>query len=180
APPSGAGLADAPLPADTESAVVVIGHGRVGSLLCRLMRQQDMPFIAFDTNPQTVAAARRAGESVYYANAGRSDLLHRIGIQRAAMAVITIDDPDAAEQIAATIRRLAPEIVILARARDLAHALKLEKAGATKAVPETLESSLQLASSLLTTAGIPEEALPGLIEPLRSYEWHHPEDERPN
>ena len=48
-----------------------------------------------------------------------------------------------------------PAIKIIARARDERHAMKLYLAGVTEAVPETIESSLQLGEALLVETGVP-------------------------
>ena len=47
-----------------------------------------------------------------------------------------------------------PDLPIIARARDAAHAAELYRAGATDAVPETLESSLQLSEAVLVDLGV--------------------------
>ena len=52
------------------------------------------------------------------------------------------------------VRAWCPDLTIVARARDPAHAAELYKAGATDAVPETLESSLQLSEAVLVDLGI--------------------------
>ena len=47
-----------------------------------------------------------------------------------------------------------PNLTILARARDAAHAAELYAAGVSDAVPETLESSLQLSEAVLVDLGV--------------------------
>ena len=45
--------------------------------------------------------------------------------------------------------------VLVARARDARHAQRLYELGATDAVPETVEASLQLSEALLVEIGVP-------------------------
>lgn len=52
------------------------------------------------------------------------------------------------------MRAEAPELTIVARARDPEHAAELYRAGVTDAVPETLESSLQLSEAVLVDLGV--------------------------
>jgi CPA2 family monovalent cation:H+ antiporter-2 len=66
-----------------------------------------------------------------------------------------MDDPDGAEAIVAVARALRRDLTIVARARDARHAQRLYDLGATDAVPETVEASLQLSEALLVEIGVP-------------------------
>ena len=66
-----------------------------------------------------------------------------------------MDEPEGTEAVVASARELRPEMVIVARARDARHAVKLYALGATNAVPETIEASLQLSEALLVDIGVP-------------------------
>ena len=69
--------------------------------------------------------------------------------------VITMDSPEGAEAIVAAARELRPDLTIVARARDARHAHRLYDLGATDAVPETIEASLQLSEAVLVDIGVP-------------------------
>ena len=69
--------------------------------------------------------------------------------------MITLDKPSANEVVVAAARRLRPDITIIARARDAAHARTLYQLGVTDAVPETIEASLQLSEATLVDIGVP-------------------------
>jgi len=68
--------------------------------------------------------------------------------------VLTMDDPVLTVRLTKRVRGWVPDLPIVARARDADHAAELYKAGATDAVPETLESSLQLSEALLVDVGV--------------------------
>jgi len=80
--------------------------------------------------------------------------LERLNLEAASAVVLTMDDPVQAVRLTAYLRRRFPELKIVARARDTGHAAELYRAGATDAVPETLESSLQLSESVLVDLGV--------------------------
>ena len=65
-----------------------------------------------------------------------------------------MDQPVLAEHIVKRVRQWLPDITIIVRARDADHAARLYQAGATDAVPETLESSLQLSEAVLVDLGV--------------------------
>ena len=135
--------------------VLIAGYGRVGRLVGEMLRRHDIAWVAVEQDPRLVEAGRRAGEVLFYGDAGRSDFLARCGLGDAPALVVTMDDPDGAETIVAVARVLRPDLTIVARARDARHAQRLYDLGATDAVPETVEASLQLSEALLVEIGVP-------------------------
>ncbi|MBV9842235.1 MAG: cation:proton antiporter [Sphingomonadaceae bacterium] len=133
---------------------IIVGFGRVGRLVAEMLRVHDRPFIAIDADVDAVAAARAEGLPALYGNAGRPELLERLGLARATALILTMDDPVQQLRLTRAARRAHPALTIVARARDAAHAAELYKAGATDAVPEQLESSLQLSEAVLVDLGI--------------------------
>jgi CPA2 family monovalent cation:H+ antiporter-2 len=66
-----------------------------------------------------------------------------------------MDNPEGVEAIVGVARELRPGLTIVARARDDRHAQRLYDLGATDAVPETIEASLQLSEAVLVEIGVP-------------------------
>jgi CPA2 family monovalent cation:H+ antiporter-2 len=89
-----------------------------------------------------------------FGDIARPGMVERLGLDRAGALVLTMDDPVQLVRITRQIRATHPMLTIVARARDPNHAAELYRAGATDAVPETLESSLQLSEALLVDLGI--------------------------
>ena len=135
--------------------VLVVGYGRVGRLVGDMLDRHDLPWIAIDRDPSFVQQGRRAGHRVYFGDASRVELLERCGLDHARAVVVTMDSPEAAEAVVATARGHRPDLTIVARARDARHAARLYELGATDAVPETIEASLQLSEAALVEIGIP-------------------------
>lgn len=142
-------------PEDTQPRVIVVGYGRVGTLIADMLTRHDIPYLAIDTDPDVVAKARDSKKPIYYGDASRIDFLRRCGLAYARALVVTTDDSDAAEHIARVVRKERPDLTVVARARDARHAAKLYALGVTDAVPETVEASLQLSEALLVDIGIP-------------------------
>ena len=135
--------------------VIVVGYGRVGKLVGDMMTRHEIPWVAIERDARLVEAGRRVGHLVYYGDAARPDFLIRCGLENARALVVTMDSPDGAEAAVATAREIRPELTIVARARDARHARRLYDLGATDAVPETIEASLQLSEAALVEIGIP-------------------------
>jgi len=144
-----------PDPADGDGArVVLIGFGRVGRMVADMLAVHDQPFLAVEADIDAVADAREQGYPVVFGDVSRGELVDRLDLARARALILTMDDPVLTVRLARRMRQAAPELVIVARARDPRHAAELYKAGVTDAVPETLESSLQLSETVLVDLGV--------------------------
>lgn len=139
---------------DRQERTVVIGFGRVGHIVCDLLRSHGQFFIAVESNPDMVAEGRRAGYPLIFGDVTRPEMLDRLQLGEASALILTMDDPVLSVKITKRVRNWIPGLPIVVRARDASHAADLYKAGATAAVPETLESSLQLAETALVELGV--------------------------
>lgn len=133
---------------------VIFGYGRVGEIIADMLKAHEQPFVAVESNVDVVMAARRTGVPIVFGDVARPELLDRLRLGHARALILTMDDPVLAVQIVRRVHGWVPDLTIIARARDTAHAAELYRAGATLAVPEALESSLQLSEALLVDLGI--------------------------
>ncbi|MCZ8324152.1 MAG: cation:proton antiporter [Sphingomonadaceae bacterium] len=134
---------------------IVVGMGRVGRLVADMLARHDKPFVAIDGNPDIVSQAAADGYPVLFGDAAWEQTLHRLGIEQATAIILTMDEPVAVQRLVRKLRALHPQLTIIARARDVGHAAQLYRAGASHAVPETLEASLQLSEAVLVDLGVP-------------------------
>jgi monovalent cation:H+ antiporter-2, CPA2 family len=141
-------------PAGGREHAIVVGYGRVGKVVCGLLREHGIPYIAADSDALTVTRDRRDNHDVYYGNAADPRFLEICGLGKAAGVIITIHTASVIDDIVEHVRALRPDILIVSRARDEAHARHLYSLGATDAVPETTEASLQLSEAALVGLGV--------------------------
>jgi len=140
---------------DGAARVIIVGYGRVGRLVGEMLAIHQIPYLAIDQDVTLVTRERRDGKAIYYGDATRVEFLRRCGIANARALVVTLDVPAANEAIVAAARAERPDLTIVARARDAAHATRLYDLHVTDAVPETIEASLQLSEALLVDIGVP-------------------------
>ena len=149
------GALDTPAPTPQEGAVIIVGFGRVGRLVGELLTEHGVAFLAVDSDAAAVAAARKEGLDVHYGDAGRAEMLKLCGLMSARALVVTMDAPTKVDEVVKAVRTLRADMPLIARARDDRHAARLYALGATDAVPETTEASLQLAENVLVDLGVP-------------------------
>ncbi|MBB3035228.1 cation:proton antiporter domain-containing protein [Alteriqipengyuania lutimaris] len=134
--------------------VIVVGGGRVGRLVSDMLRVHDQPYITIESDADLAMQDKRDGYNVIFGNAARLETLRALRVEDAAAIVLTMDAPVLAQRLVSRLRKTYPDLLIVSRARDAAHAAALYKAGASHAVPETLESSLQLSEAVLVDVGV--------------------------
>ena len=144
------------VPDDTgnERRVIIVGAGRVGLLVAQMLDAHDKPYIALDADPDLIERAKRSGFRATFGDAARGDSMDRLGVDNALAVVLTMDEPVLVQRLVSKLRKEHENLLIVCRARDVEHAAELYRAGASHAVPETLESSLQLSEAVLVDIGV--------------------------
>jgi CPA2 family monovalent cation:H+ antiporter-2 len=163
---SDGGAASDELPVEAQQ-TIIIGFGRVGKLIADLLTTHNQKYIAVESNIDTVAKARREGYPIMFGNVSRNEMLDRLRLGHAKALVLTMDEPVLSVQVVKKVRAWVPDLPIIARARDIEHAAELYQAGATNAVPEALEGSLQLSEAVLVENGVAMGPVIASIHELR-------------
>ena len=147
-------VADRAEPVTGEGRTVIFGFGRVGRMVADMLTEHGQPYLAIESDIDAVKAARAAGYDIIFGDVSRGELVDRLKLGHAAALVLTMDDPVLTVRLAKRVRGWCPDLAIIARARDTAHAAELYRAGVSDAVPETLEASLQLSEAVLVDIGL--------------------------
>jgi CPA2 family monovalent cation:H+ antiporter-2 len=134
--------------------VVILGFGRVGRMVADMLDAHAKDYLAIDSDTDAVTASRKEGYDVLFGDVARSELIEQLRERQPSAFILTMDNPVLVIRVARNLRRAFADLPIVARARDTAHAADLYKAGASDAVPETLEASLQLAEAVLVDLGV--------------------------
>jgi CPA2 family monovalent cation:H+ antiporter-2 len=149
-----AGEMDASLDTAALGQVVIMGFGRVGRLIAEMLDAHDKDYVAIDSDVDSVMACRSEGFDVLYGDVARPEFLERLARRKPVAFILTMDNPVLVNRLARALRDAFPDLPIVARARDTAHAAQLYRAGVTDAVPETVEASLQLSEAVLVDIGL--------------------------
>jgi voltage-gated potassium channel Kch len=134
-----------------ETHVIIAGFGRVGQRIAKILQAAGVPYVAIESNADRVLEGRLNGFSVFYGNASRVDVLKAAGAGQARTLVCTLDQAAPAVRLVKISRQHYPDITIHARGRDRQHCDQLLDAGASIAISETLEASLQISEDILNT-----------------------------
>jgi K+:H+ antiporter len=144
-----------PMEADATPRVIIAGFGRVGEIVAAMLDVHRIAYVAVDSDPDRVASVRKLRRSVYWGDITQAEMLHRLHIDSARALVVTMSDHAASDRLVAAAHATRNDLLIIVRARDAPHAAHLYAIGATDAVPETIEASLQLSEAVLVALGVP-------------------------
>lgn len=140
---------------DRENPVLVIGVGRFGQTLIRLMRSNGFACTVLDIDSEQIEIMSKFGIRAYFGNGSNLDLLHSAGLHHCRALVVAIDDAEAAIKIVEAVRKDRPELPIFCRVYDRVQGYKLLNLGVREIAVETSGSAVVLGTELLKALGVP-------------------------
>ena len=138
-----------------EPKVLILGFGRYGQIIGRMLWSQGLPLTVLDHDSDTVEGLREFGFRVFYGDATRLDLLRTAGAATARVVVVAVDDIEQSLTIVDLLREHFPQARVVARARNLRHLYQLRDRGVEHIEREVFESSLRSARATLEGLGWP-------------------------
>jgi monovalent cation:proton antiporter-2 (CPA2) family protein len=150
-----------------EGRAVIVGVGRFGQVVAQMLRGRGIEVTAIDLDAELIDVSKRFGNTVYYGDGRRLDVLKAAGIERAGLLVFAIDGAWDPEASLAPIRAQWPDLKILARAYDRSHWLTLKRAGVETVVRETFESGVTMGREALAAFGTPDSLIAAIEDEYR-------------
>ena len=131
---------------------IICGYGRIGSIVARELRRQQVPLVVVERDPDRLQAAMDDGVLAVEADASREDVLKRVGIERARGLIATVGTD--AENVYAVMsaRVLRPDLIIVGRAETEDAMVKLKRAGANRVISPYHIGAVHMAQTALRPA----------------------------
>ncbi|MBA2815319.1 YbaL family putative K(+) efflux transporter [Candidatus Pantoea persica] len=133
------------IPVDICHHVVIVGYGRVGSLLGQKLLEADVPFVVVENSRPRVEALREQGVRAVLGNAVRAETMELARLDCARWLLLTIPNGYESGEIVTTAREKFADIEIIARAHYDDEVEYIMARGATRVVMGERE----IASSML-------------------------------
>ncbi|QSX78522.1 YbaL family putative K(+) efflux transporter [Agrilutibacter solisilvae] len=141
----------AAVPQDIDRHVLLIGYGRVGRELARVLSDHHVPLVVIDDEDYLIDRARADGMHAVRGNAVNEAVLREAAPERAHMALLAIPNALEAGQIITTLRRVNPTMSIVARGHSDAEVKHLLEHGADAAVMAERELAHSIAEMVMAT-----------------------------
>ena len=155
---------------DNQNPVIIIGFGRFGQVVGRLLMANKITPTLIDNNPEQLERVRRFGYKSYYGDALRLDVLRSAGAAQAKLIVLAMADSETINQTIELIRREFPNLKIFVRAFDRGHAMHLIDNEVDGFARETFASALELAQDALMEFGFSEWQARRLGEKFKKFD----------
>ncbi|WP_170334839.1 cation:proton antiporter domain-containing protein [Ruegeria arenilitoris] len=139
---------------DEEGEVIIVGHGRFGGVVNRMLRAAGYTTTVLDYSASHLELLRSFGFKVFFGDATRPELLHAAGISKARLLVIAIDGKEQINSLVHHVRHNYPSVKIIARAINRQHVYDLYAAGVQEIIRETFDSSVRTGRSAFETLGM--------------------------
>jgi glutathione-regulated potassium-efflux system ancillary protein KefC/glutathione-regulated potassium-efflux system protein KefB len=132
---------------------IIAGHGRFGMTVGRLLTAQGVRTAVLDVDSTQVDSLRRFGFHVFYGDALRMDLLEAAGAREAKLLIITLDDRQKATELVRIAKHNYPNLKLLVRTYDRAHAYEVLREGVEDVYREVFGSSVDMGRDALIHLG---------------------------
>jgi voltage-gated potassium channel len=133
---------------------IVVGYGRMGSLLCADLQAAGAPFVLIDNTGTRASELERQGILHILGDATEEKILHDAGLERAKALVTTIPSDAVNVFITLTARQISPGVLIIARAEQPSTQRKLHHAGANHVVLPAAIGAHRIASLLTNPSAV--------------------------
>src|SRR5439155_20916873 len=125
------------------------GFGRVGTAIGEALESFGIRYLVIELDPDVIKGLAARGVPCLFGDAGHGRILEHAGVDRAALAVVTVPEADRARLAVQGLRRLRPYLPILARFHDVASRDGLLRAGADELIlPETDAAAISIRHAL--------------------------------
>ena len=147
---------------------IVVGYGPTGRTVVAGLQKLGIPVVVSEMNAATVKAEKALGVPIRLGDATRIAVLKSLGIDRATILVLAVNDASATSRIAQLAQQFAPQVHVLARAIYNSEADGLRRAGAHEVVPQELEASVEILVRVLRRFLVADDEIGRQVRSVRA------------
>ena len=150
-----------------QAPIVIVGFGRVGHRIGEILSIAKTPYVALDYDAKVVEQERKNDHPIFYGDARKPKVLQAIGAGKTKIVLVTLGEPEIALQVVSSLRKSYPDLQIYARGHRLEQCQALQEVGASGAVSENIEASLELAQMALKKIQFNSKQRESIVENFR-------------
>jgi len=165
---------DLPLKALKESShdhVVVVGYSYVGRVICIILEQANVPYIAFELSLDRLEEAKKWKHKVHYGDVTDPAMMGALAVSRARAVIVTTREYPAIKRMTGTLRQFYPSVKVMTAVPYLFQRDELRKMGVANVMALTPEGTLSFGRSVLGELGIRTDDIDTIISSLRADDY---------
>jgi CPA2 family monovalent cation:H+ antiporter-2 len=129
--------------------VVIVGHGRVGQFVADVLQRLGLQFVVIELDQRRMERAREAGFPVIFGDATQETVLEAAHLTNGRLLLVTVPAVEVTQAVLRTVRRLCPELHVVARAEGLDQLRMLQELGIYEVVQPESEAGLEITRQAL-------------------------------
>ncbi len=147
--------------------VIIVGGGRVGFRIAQVLKRLSVPMLIIELDQLRVDRAKHADIPVIYGDASHEVVLEAATTALARLLIITSPEVVIAQTIVQRVRKVNPEIQVVARAPGIEFLEDFKKLNISEVVIPEFEAGLEMARKALVHLHIPAAKIQHYTESLR-------------
>jgi CPA2 family monovalent cation:H+ antiporter-2 len=148
--------------------VVIVGYGRVGKHIGRVLENLELPYLVVENDAAQAAEIQSLGIQTLFGDAANSEVLTHAGLDNARALVVTVPDEATAELVVVAAHNLAPKLPLIVRAGTESGVKRLAAFGADFVIHPELEGGLEIVRHTLLSLGYPMGQIQQYTDAVRS------------
>jgi len=156
---------------DWEDHVIIVGYGINGKNISRVTQQIGIPYVIVEMDFEEFEAAKANNQPIVFGDAGQTEILQHVNVQKARVVVIAISDPVATKQIISSIRLFSQTVYIIVRTRFVKEIEENMKIGADEVIPEEFETSIEIFTRVLKQYMVTQDEISNIVTEIRSADY---------
>jgi voltage-gated potassium channel Kch len=144
--------------------IVVLGYGRMGQTVTKILKNVGIKTISFDSNIDRLKEGRDKDDDVYYGDFTKKATLISAQIENADAIVVTVDDPKITKRVVDQLQKISKSVPLMLRAHKQSDLDRVDKKNNIYIVPEYLSASLVLAEKVLERCGYSEDEAHSIVK----------------
>jgi len=159
-PPEARGREPIPVTRLTDH-VVLIGHGRVGSVVSEALREYGIPYLVIESDPDAAAELRQQSIETITGNAADPEVVRAANLSAACCLLVAIPEAFEGGQAVMQARAANPDLLIVARAHSEEEVLHLKKHGASTVIMGEFEIARAMIEDVRKAVTVPRTSPEG-------------------
>ncbi|HTR64026.1 MAG TPA: cation:proton antiporter [Candidatus Binataceae bacterium] len=151
--------------------VVVVGYSYVGRVICMVLEQANVRYIAFERRFDRFAEAKKGKHNVHYGDISDPAMMGALGIARARAVIVTTRDYSAVKRVTGTLLHFYRSVKVITAVPYLFQREELRKMGVSKVIALTPEGTLSFGRLVLGELGVGTDDMDTIISSLRADDY---------
>jgi CPA2 family monovalent cation:H+ antiporter-2 len=148
--------------------LVIIGFGLNGIHLSEAAEANSIPYVVIEMNADIVKREKQRGVPIMFGDASHTHLLEAVHLWKSRAVVVAISGQQETQEIVRAIRTVCQTTYLVVRSKYVRETDELLALGADDVIPQEFETSIEIASRIMSRFLIPMESIDGFISLLRS------------